>query len=231
MSRNLPIEKIRSFYHIEQRGVDAVSLNGKRVPAAPGFPVILTFGISGLSTLEALELPEWQQSLEKGEIIKTTGLDLVAALLEWDDDQIFAKRHCGRDRRTMSYIDNIKNSHGICDRKYYSEEEAPLLTNSSPVREAIFQAANLGQINGQWVYEILVQYSIDGGATTHFYFDHHPTQNDLNAANMLENFENYFVLKEMTFTCWECGQKTHWLDTPGDLQSKIYNHHEKYCGC
>lgn len=226
----LPVEKIRNYYTIEQQGDTAITLNGKRFPAAK-MPVILTFGIPGLASLEDLALPEWQQRLDKGEIIKTTGLDLVAALLEWDDDKIFAHTHCGRDRRTVAYIDKIKESHGIVDRKGYTDEAVPELEGSHLVKEAIHQSAYLGQIDGQWVYEINVQYEIDGFASTHYYFDHRPTEKDIEVANMIENFELHFVHKSMTFTCWECGKETHWLDTPGDLRAKVDNRREKYCGC
>lgn len=227
----LPIEKIRHYYTIVQQGDTAIALNGKRFPAAANMPVILTFGIQGLTSLEDLALPEWKQRLEKGDIVKTTGLDLVAGILGWDDDRVFDHTHCGQDRRTVNFIESFKITHGIIERKDYSDEDVPVLESSRLVREGIHQCANLGQIDGQWVYEINVQYEIDCFASTHYSFDHLPTEKDIDVASMIENFEHYFVFKPMRFSCWECGKETHWLDTPGDLRDKINNHREKYCGC
>jgi len=81
--------------------------------------------------------------------------------------------------------------------------------------------------------EVWVQYDIDGVYTHTFIFSQRPNQEQVETIRLVSELETKFAINQLkpTFTCWECDQKSHWLDSGKNFEESYENLKESYCGC
>lgn len=74
---------------------------------------------------------------------------------------------------------------------------------------------------------------IDDWCEYKYYFNHNPSKQDVIKARAIDDFESELRIGRIKeeFKCWECGKKSHFLDIPGDILTKIDCIRDKYCGC
>lgn len=81
--------------------------------------------------------------------------------------------------------------------------------------------------------QIGYQTDIDDYCIETHIFSKKPTEKDVFLVRDINNLIFSFECRGLmpTYICWECGNKTHWLDTDGDFEQKKHNLKEVYCGC
>lgn len=151
------------------------------------------------------------------------------------------------DGRTQSYLDTVKANIGytgrnqseevdifdICKLKGFAEPERLYAfsgyLNSSPIE--VYKYVNS---DGELRYCAQISYMVqDAYVIETLIFTKEPTYKNVLTARQIGSlvFDIEYQGAPQTFACRECGCHTHWLDTPGDLNDKIENLKNRYCGC
>lgn len=84
----------------------------------------------------------------------------------------------------------------------------------------------------KWVAQYSIRTDIDDYDICSMIFNKKPSKEDIIIAHLVDEIETYFCIcgyDKVTFTCWECGCKYHWLDIPGSLKEKWECYKERYC--
>ena len=81
--------------------------------------------------------------------------------------------------------------------------------------------------------EVWVQYNIDAIYTHTFIFSKKPSPETIETIRLVDELETKLSIGQLkpSFTCWECGQKSHWLDSGKSFKESYGNLKESYCGC
>lgn len=206
----MDIEKIRAFYNPElKKGNDAIYvLHRGDEKIHLGFnrdrEIILT--------------------LDKCKFV-TTSSELGKALFpeHWEK----MKHKWTPDERTLSYLKAVKENIGLLETLAGVEG---LITG---VAEEYPQISIGEDKDGRWVAECITPY-FDDYTTVTYVFRNRPSAEAIKTAILIGTIGINFTLSgwdKAVFTCWECGQKVHWLDIPGKLPEKWQLFKDDYCGC
>lgn len=138
------------------------------------------------------------------------------------------------DKRTLDYLNGLKKKLNFI--KEENSQEFKQLTDPEEFF-SLYIRANTSEIgktdDGLWCVQLAYPVGDDDFNIEHFYFTEKPTIDDIRLIRLINDLEIDFKLniKDVHFTCWECGRKTHWLDTTGEFKEKLDHLQEKYCGC
>lgn len=224
------LEKIKIYYTIRTDEDDNICICRKDNPKWRYVPcneqtIYFTFDAQPSTTEEAEKLAV------EGKAIKTTGIDFYREYFGWDDDKLYMKAF-GYDSRTKKYLDAVKRNIGLIEEKHGWDEEKLI----EPYTISIW--ANTSDIevgktaDGYWCAQYSMRTAIDDYDITRFYFVKKPRENDILTAQKISDLQTKFFLRRLiTFTCWECGRKVHWLDVEGNFDKKVDCLEDSYCGC
>lgn len=152
------------------------------------------------------------------------------------------------DDRTKAYFEAIKVKLGYVGTNYGWDDIQEILnkkTNKSVSAELIsiydgyVNSSDIKiftyTLNGdtRFCAELSYQTDIDDYCIETHIFNKQPKRDDIITIRELNSLAFDFKYERLTpeFTCWECGNRVHWLDCDGDLSSKANMLKEKYCGC
>lgn len=221
-------EKTYTCYGKEYTTLMIYTPTGKTKEVTFGNSVLYLCGNHNVSTKEAAE-----ELIAKGEALKTTGAELITEFYNLDHETITLLKY-GCDLRTLNYIEDLKNKHGIIeDTRFISYDEEEKMEVCFKFDYGINTSdAVVGQVDdGTWCCQYGYMFEIDDYCVEKYYFNRKPTEEDCRAAILIEKVMRYIGQYRYEFVCWECGKSTHWLDTEGDLVEKFESLKEKYCGC
>lgn len=172
-----------------------------------------------------------QEAIEKG-IFSTTAKELFKSLFpeSWD-----AIKQRYEDEKTEKYLTTIKKNIGLIEIKHGWDEEKFNVITKYDIWVNV-EDIEVGKLSdGRWIVQYGQRIDIDDYDITRMYFSKKPDVNIVKTAHLIEKIENYFLINgydKTSFSCWECGHQTHWLDVDGKgLGEKWSMFKEKYCGC
>lgn len=141
----------------------------------------------------------------------------------------------GYSYRSRKYIEGVMENIGL--EKYTDANNGSMCDEGVPTEIDVeyqwtlfFNAdTNVGKLDDDtWIAQTCFRIDIDDFVVIKMYFNHSPSQNDLETAFAIRQFE----LKPVeVFYCWECGKMTNWLELEGDINKKYEMSRENYCGC
>ena len=241
------MKKINEFYEIEIKeskgnslGVSAYIINNitgnkMRVPYSLGSVCLVNDNNLQIEELKRTTKSEIEELISHGKIIrmpfKKIWTDYVGVSEEKYLEYIY-----GSDKRTREYLQKILSNIGFISKKNgYDEENFEILKQYEIwLNLTGSEYVDVGKLeNGKYVAQYSFRTDIDDYNITKLYFNHLPAENDIRTVELVHDIENYFYQHRGSyeFTCWECGNSVHWLDTSGDLKTKFNNLTNKYCGC
>lgn len=152
------------------------------------------------------------------ERIEVTEKELFDSVYDLSEEEMCQFQH-GCSLRSYNYIKAVRSNIGLVGVGFVSD-----LFGSK-------EQMNFGEKSDYSHTEVHVD--IDDAMEGNYYFNHHPSAQDIKTAIAIWRIESDFRshLRKETFKCWECGHVAHWLDVPGNLFEKINALDEKYCGC
>jgi hypothetical protein len=167
--------------------------------------------------------------------ITTTRREITNELFHPSEDDWFIYEH-GYSKRTGQYFDSVAHSIGLLDYKEHEvgcDKDLVSLEKTEPFDSYLNAELVYGQYEDKHVIQYITRPDIDVYLCAQIVFSHKPTRDAVKTAIDLEKGKTGFQLGKYKeeFTCWECGQSTHWLDVDGDFETKLNRLQEKYCGC
>lgn len=131
--------------------------------------------------------------------------------------------------KTKNYLDKIASKIGFLGVKSNIDN---LIENETTTKVAFFSNITLSRVADEWYVQKCSSY-IDDWSVTTYVFNHKPSEKEMQTALKIEYINYLFLVNKVTeeFACWECGTKTHWVDTAGSFDDKADHLCEKYCGC
>lgn len=160
------------------------------------------------------------------------------------------------DDRTKAYLEAIEDQIDLIDYSYAGETSIPKRFRTEDVDHEQVTTFVIGKTVGQGDVQATVyaytspndgrerfvatwgqRIDIDAVGFTALTFTSEPSLEDVQTAREVEKarraIQNGKI--ETTFTCWECGNETHWLDThvdgENDLSARVDRAKRSYCGC
>lgn len=224
MSKGL-LERILSYYDIEEiDGTDLVLIDkhkGERMVLCKfNYPIYLAFGNDISNTKEGI-----QDAIENGKVLETTEIDIYCAYYRWDVTQKHYELS-GVDERTVEFFLYLKSRVGFIEREHAVDEKT--ITDPLWVLDGISGKTK----DGRWCYQYTEQPSIEDLDDTRIYYKSRPNAEMIQTILQIEELENMFKYRKLTFICWECRRRVHWLDTShSDLFAKAKGLKDEYCGC
>jgi hypothetical protein len=154
------------------------------------------------------------------------------------------------DERTAKYFETIKKEKGHIGTNCLEETGIRDILK----KKGVLDAANLQQIDTydgyanssdiniysyelsgakRYCAEFSFQTDIDAFYVETIIFTKIPSREDVLLIRGIEDLRLKFEFGRLKpeYTCWECGRKVHWLDRPGDFETKMAGLEERYCGC
>ena len=218
-------QKIINFYHPQLEGGEytnnfSLIKNGKKYyfNSLNKTSMVLGFG-KQFSSLE--------EAKKDSEVVITTPGEFFKNYFPEQYDKIY-------DKRTLKYLESCKNNNGLINIKHGHDGEKFETQLSYQIWANLTGGGiEVGKLqDGNWVAEYSYRCGIDDYVIVDLYFENKPTKKNILTVNLIEKIEEYFNWNgwhNVTFECWECGAKTHWLDVPGSLEEKWECFKERYC--
>ena len=176
--------------------------------------------------------PESQNEAEElaaqGIIVKTTGIEIYDAIFEYSEDDK-CKKLFNYGLKTKNYLDGCKAKIGYietnCGEEWDELEDSKALSyclNTSNIE--------VGKCKGKGIFcaQYLIRTDIDDYMIVKHYFKEKPNRSKIELIEDISQIEQKLrtgMLSE-EFTCWECGNKIHWVDTFNtfeDRKEALYN--------
>jgi hypothetical protein len=197
-------------------------------------PINFCCGLSVASQAEADALAK------AGHIIKVSGREIYREYYSLTDDE-YSKFFNGYGTRTASYLDAICSKIGLL--RYTDASNGSMSPEGEPTKFEVIRRyshfvnsgdTEIGKLdNGEYIAQLCFQIEIDDFAVVKAYWDHLPSDKQLRTFFKLRTIKDNFLFRraQEVYTCWECGKKTHWLDSGDSFDEKITGLEERYCGC
>jgi hypothetical protein len=160
------------------------------------------------------------------------------------------------DERSEAYLDAVDEDLGLLDRQSTEAGPANRLMGKEGIEHEHVASHDLGDAIGQGTVQAEVyRYESPNGQGTLFVatwgvragidvvlfpiltFEDEPRREDVRTAETVRKARQTLGRDiPETYTCWECGQETHWLDAdpkgePNDLEARLDRAERAYCGC
>lgn len=233
-------EKIEKYYDVkfdDESFFLEFYLKGtnKRLSVNPFRNIYITYGKEIDRTLNETQLDEL---VDKGVIDKVSGMELYEMFTDLTLEDMYIKyKHY--DLRTKNYFDAILRNIGfvedtssydsIADRddvvRICRLETRPNVMNYRDTEIVLYKS------NDYYIVEKFAVYPPDDYSYIKVVFNQKPTLYDFKSWENVERAKIVLFNRGYKFTCWECGNKAHWLDVSGSLEEKIRCLEERYCGC
>lgn len=194
-----------------------------------------------LTTKDAKErIKEAEELVRQGMGKKYTAEELYR--LVYPDENEFCKAFYKMSCRMKNFIDRIRENRGLIEMYSMMEERHPkaeeilkgaklIGTWSNPYSPADVEIYKT--IDGRYAIEFAVSYGDTFDIRT-WIFNKKPSKKSFQDLLDIEEVEAKirFLGYPEEFRCWECGRHVHFVDIEADnLQEKISNWLDRYCGC
>lgn len=167
--------------------------------------------------------------------VETTLRELIQTVYELSDEEMIAYEYC-YDKRTHDYLNSVKSHIGLINvssgTEYFGEKIIENETTKGYEVNFANASGRISKVDNNFVVQILMSIGDDIGVDT-FTFNKYPSSCDFKTAWKLNECQIKFRDHEypITYECWECGKKLHWLDVKGSFTEKIEHLEDRYCGC
>lgn len=152
------------------------------------------------------------------------------------------------DKRTKAYLDKVKENIGLMGINSGRDGIEELLKQNGLYENSKLRKIGSYSIyynsNGEDIYEYykdnVIRYcveiyyeSIDDYYIDTLIFSKYPSKEMITMAVDINSLEFKIMFNRLSevYNCWDCGYKTHWLDTNGNFAQKLNNITEQHCGC
>lgn len=230
-------EKIEKYYDIKFEKETlfglGICLKGtdRSLTVHPFRDVIFTYG-------EDIDRAQLNELIDQGTVDKVSGMTLYEMFTDLTIEDMYIKFK-NYDIRTKNYFDAILRNIGYVKchdgRESIADMEGCTHMGGLETRPTLLKyrdtEIDLYKVDEYYVVEKFEVYPPDDYGYLQVYFKKKPRLSDFKSWEEVTRAERLLLSRGYKFTCWECGNKVHWLDGSGSLEDKVDNLTECYCGC
>lgn len=163
----------------------------------------------------------------KGVIVKTTGIEIYDAIFEYSEDDK-CKKLFNYGLKTKNYLDGCKAKIGCL--KIDCGEELDELEDIKMVTIDNGYSVDVGKCKNEDIYcaQYVARIAIDDYMVVKYYFKQRPNIAQIELIDDISRIEQKLGNGQLAeeFTCWECGNRMHWVDTFNNFKDRkeaLYN--------
>lgn len=167
----------------------------------------------------------------QGIIVKTTGIEIYDAVFEYSEEDK-CKLLFGYGLKTKNYLEGCKAKVGYIETD--CGEEWDELENSESLSYCLNTSnIEVGKCKDKNIYcaQYFIRTDIDDYMIVKHYFKEKPNRSKIELIEDISQIEQKLrtgMLSE-EFTCWECGNKIHWVDTFNNFADRKEALYDRCC--